>query len=192
MFSISEQELVNELKNIWVYLFLGFHWQVHTCLSAWPGKDLSTMSIKCPLLVQFLIHSLAKVVLLLQSYTTWPKVCANMGLTITPTCWISFLMLVPFAVKIAFTLLRRLFTRFWSGAVWICAQSGKNALVRSGSDVKWGGLFITKVLSGVELRALCRSPLAFIHSTFGITCHYGPCFVHRCVVMLSWRKIVLL
>ena len=44
--------------------------------------------------------------------------------------------------------------------------------------------FILKVLDWVAVRALCR-PVKFFHTNLDKTFLYGPCFVHRGIVMLK-------
>ncbi|MCJ8730323.1 hypothetical protein PDJAM_G00183060 [Pangasius djambal] len=50
--------------------------------------------------------------------------------------------------------------------------------------------FIPKVLSGVEVRALCRT-LEFFHSSLGKPCLHGARFVHRGIAMLGQMAAVI-
>lgn len=88
------------------------------------------------------------------------------------------------AVMKAFTL--RLSTGFWSLAVGVCAT---RTLVRSSTDVKWGGLVRSQHSNSSQQRSVrLRSELGqleFFHTNHGKPCFYGACFVHRGTVMLQ-------
>ena len=55
-------------------------------------------------------------------------------------------------------------------------------MIRSGSQSTFQ--FIPQVFDGVEVMALCR-PVKFFHTDLDKPFLYGPCFVHRGIVMLN-------
>lgn len=78
----------------------------------------------------------------------------------------------PFAVIITSTHLCRLYAEFWSMAV--CSLSHKIVSYRR-PGAKFTVLFVSKVLSGVEFRVLCRSLSTFFPTFKHVFMHMDLC-----------------